>query len=102
MDIGVPCAGGVFQKLVQFTTPMRPIGKTQFVSSGRLDDSFPQALTSGVVDLVAAATSYVQPADGKKLRKIVKPYKALYNMIMYRMHSLLHYYLYKEVDYYTS
>ena len=29
-------------------------------------DCLPRALTPGVVDLVAAATSYVQPGDGKK------------------------------------
>ena len=83
MDIGVPGASGVFQKLLQFTTPMRPIGKTQFLSfdqntfylkliglraavagvAGRLDDgdSSPRDCTPGVVYLVAATTSYVQP-----------------------------------------
>ena len=45
-------------------------------------DCLPRALTPGVVDLVAAASSYVQPGDGKKKRKIVKPYKALYRIIL--------------------
>ena len=36
--------------------------------AGRLEDGdcLPRALTPGVVDLVAAATNYVQPGDGKK------------------------------------
>ena len=44
--------------------PQPPIARL----AGRLEDGdcLPRALTPGVVDLVAAATNYVQPGDGKK------------------------------------